>query len=63
MADDAVAGIYGNLALRLIIWVACQWSPEGDAWLRVPRVSHVTRERRGAGHYTASDEDGATMRR
>ncbi len=22
MADDAVAGIYGNLALRLIIWIA-----------------------------------------
>jgi phosphatidylglycerophosphatase A len=22
MADDAVAGIYGNLALRLVIWVA-----------------------------------------
>jgi phosphatidylglycerophosphatase A len=33
MADDAVAGIYGNLALRLIVWLASQWSPAGGQWL------------------------------
>jgi phosphatidylglycerophosphatase A len=33
MADDVVAGIYGNLALRLIIWIAGQWSVAGGQWL------------------------------
>jgi phosphatidylglycerophosphatase A len=33
MADDAVAGIYGNLALRLIVWIASQWSVAGGQWL------------------------------
>ena len=33
MTDDVVAGIYGNLALRLVIWIASQWSVAGGQWL------------------------------
>jgi len=36
MADDVVAGIYGNLSLRLIIWIAGQWSVAGGQWLVLP---------------------------
>jgi len=33
MTDDVVAGIYANLALRLIIWIVSQWSVAGGQWL------------------------------
>jgi phosphatidylglycerophosphatase A len=33
MADDVVAGIYGNLTLRLIVWIASRWSVAGGQWL------------------------------
>jgi phosphatidylglycerophosphatase A len=33
MTDDVVAGIYGNLALRLIVWLLARWSVAGGQWL------------------------------
>jgi phosphatidylglycerophosphatase A len=33
MTDDVIAGIYGNLTLRLIVWIASQWSAAGGRWL------------------------------
>ena len=33
MTDDVVAGIYGNLALRLVIWIASRSSAAVGQWL------------------------------